>query len=461
MTEGGTAWDLIRDPTKSYKIVNAIIDYASNFLEAIERIFDSNELIKAILPEYVPTNKNKDWNAHRMVLPNRKVGRREANIEIGGIGGAAEGKHYDGLKVDDMFGLKALNAMKQSGAEMVKSKNWFKTNTATLLNGPDRCPIWVSGTRWAIDDGYDDIFRDSKVFAGTNPENYKLAEDGIWNVFFKRAIEDGVPIFPEDFSLVFYDKLKKDDWWTYITSFMNSPQDSGLAEFSAYDLKKCYLDYDKDNGFIIGYSGSEPILLSSCNVIIACDPAASEFYVTARTSQSAVIVLATAPDGKQFVINIKADYVPVSTMFSWLFHFAEIYSGYFNQTVMELQGPFKLLGPMLREKELERREEALREGKKPINLMVNGVGKLGNKDSVIRSNLEPCLQAGKLYCESTVYDLLYEQIMGFPQSTKKDILDAVSLGVQSNYKPRNEEEIARKKNRVNKFKRRRVNVAGY
>ena len=196
-------------------------------------------------------------------------------------------------------------------------------------------------------------------------------------------------------------------------------------------------------------------------MIIACDPAASEKYTSARTSQTAVVVLATASDGSQFVINIKADYARVSLVFDWLFHYAEVYSSYFNQTVLETQGPFKLLGPLLLEEQNKRMLKAYEDGTKPVTLKLNSVGKTGDKDSVIRSTLEPVFQAGKLYCEESVYDLLYEQKMGFPQSRKKDILDALSLAVASNSRPRNEQETAIKKKRDNRFKRRRVNVTGY
>lgn len=460
-TEGGSAWDGLRDPNITIHIANATAEMGARFMSSVERIFDSNPLFKWLYPEYVPEPNSKRWNDNEMVLPNRTKHQREATVSSGGIGGSGEGQHYQKLKVDDMFGLKSLNAMRQSGAEMEKAKTWFKTQTASLLDSPSRSQVLGLGTRYAVDDGYNDILLDAKRFYGTEPPGYTVNPEGSYNVYYRAAIEDGEPIFPEDFNIEFYRKLAKDDSWAYHTQYMNNPSESGLTEFNMYEIKECTLDYDDKNKWVISYFLNGEfmhVLLKSCDVVIACDPAATERYYSAKTSQTAVGVLAHAPDNKKFLIALNAGYVAPSVMFNWIFSAAKKFRHMYRRTLLEAQGPFKVLGPIINDEQNRRNGDV---SKEPIYLNLHPVSKVGEKDSVIRSTMEPELEHGNIYVEKHYIKLVQDQMMAFPQSSKKDILDMMCLALSHTIRPLTKREEYERSYRHDRFKNRKANAAGY
>ena len=131
LTEGGSAWEMIRNPEIRIRITNATEDKARDFFINVKGIFDSNDLMSWLfgnpadpMGSFVPERKAGDrWNRTELVLPNRMRNYREANLEYGGVGGASEGHHYDLHVIDDMIGLAALNSLQGSNAVMETTRN--------------------------------------------------------------------------------------------------------------------------------------------------------------------------------------------------------------------------------------------------------------------------------------------------------------------------------------------------
>ncbi|MCK5611670.1 hypothetical protein KAR91_57900, partial [Candidatus Pacearchaeota archaeon] len=67
-TTGGNSWEMRRDPDIKIIIFNAVVDKAYEFMHITQRIFDSNELVQAICPDFKPGNK---WNDKVAILANR------------------------------------------------------------------------------------------------------------------------------------------------------------------------------------------------------------------------------------------------------------------------------------------------------------------------------------------------------------------------------------------------------
>ena len=174
--------------------------------------------------------------------------------------------------------------------------------------------------------------------------------------------------------------------------------------------------------------------LKDCDVIQVSDPAATEKGMSAKTSKSAHIILATAPDEKRFVIRGHADYVPPSTIFDWFFDGYANFKNYLRLSGMEMQGPFKIFGPLFRE-EQERRRTWI--SFRPIKTS-------GDKDARIRSFLEPLLRRHLLYVVGSFKDEVSSELKVFPDGPKKDILDALAMGVQESKIPEKPEELRRR-----------------
>ena len=460
-TEGASAWELLRDPEIRIRITNQIAGKAEDFMHTVKNIFDSNEFFARLYPEYVPESNAERWNQSEIVLPNRQRKRREPSVESGGVGGASEGHHYDLHVIDDMIGLAALNSGHNSGAVMTQTRNWFWGSEKTLLQSMRYSRLLVVGTRYAVDDVYDDILARTYENLGTPMRDFKPNPEGRWSVYYRTAIENDKSIFPESFTKEGLAEMAIDDYWTYVTQYVNDPQAAGLAEFNEYKVKKCFLESK-----IVEVAGGENILLwniryfyggedkviplSSCDLLIAGDPAASERYMSAKTSRSAIGVIATDSHNNHFILSLHADYVKATKMFDWMFAEKKKFSEYIRGTFLESMGAFKMLVPILREEETRR----------GINLNLRPVYVSGEKEARIRTIIQPVLEQGRLYIDENFYDLFWDEQRAFPQSQRKDILDMVSLGIKASIRPLSEIERTEQRRASKRLEQRR-GITGY
>ena len=98
-THGANAWLLTRNGNEKIRLVNAIISRAEDFKYLTQRTFDSNALYAALygpgwsnadgssISSRVPAPNSKDWNAEKMVMPNRSRFAVEPSIKAAGITG--------------------------------------------------------------------------------------------------------------------------------------------------------------------------------------------------------------------------------------------------------------------------------------------------------------------------------------------------------------------------------------
>ena len=85
-----------------------------------------------------------------------------------------------------------------------------------------------------------------------------------------------------------------------------------------------------------------------------------------------------------------------------------------------------------------------------------------DKDVRIRSNVIPIVNDKLLYVDDNYRSLLMEEFKGFPQSQKKDILDALALALaNTNRPPTLEEKYAREEADEERAREMSYNVTGY
>jgi len=456
VTELGTAWELLRSPWLRIRITNAIADKAQDFLKSVKAMFESNDMMKWLFPEFCYTKGQEGWNDTVLTLPMQVRGKkyREASVEYGGVGGASEGHHYDLHIVDDMVGLAALNSARGSNAVMVGTENWFWASEKPLLVSMRHSRVIVVGTRYAVDDVYDSIVKKAKSCSGYPLRSWDGIAKGPWQIYYRKGIEDGEIIFPEQFTKEAYDEMAKNDWWTYVTQYLNDPTEAGLAELTGYKCREADMFREGDDWFIsIPRDGEndETYDLADCDVIMAIDPAGTEKYINAKTSRSVVMMQATTPRDHKVYFDVKAGYVPATTMFDWMFDNAKRFAPYLRASFLESNAGFKVLSPILREEERRR----------GINLHLRPFPSVGDKDARIRNTLQPELNQELLYTLSPFLALIGEELMSFPQSKKKDIVDCMSIAVANRYRPPSSEERENKRKAQRKWMSRSSNVCGY
>jgi hypothetical protein len=452
ITEGATGWELLRSPWLRVRITNAIADKAQDFLKTVKAMFETNDLIRELYPEYVPQRSQEAWNDTVLTLHRSVRGKtyREGSVEYGGVGGASEGHHYDLHVVDDMIGLASLNSTRSSNATMMSTENWFWSSEKPLLVSMRNSRVIVVGTRYAVDDVYDSIIKKAFRQVGYPLQSFEPVE-GSWEIYYRKGIEDGNIIFPEEFTKEAYDELAKNDWWTYVTQYLNDPREAGLAELTSYACKAAEMDYSEaDNEWFLLIAG-ETIPLSTCDVIMAVDPAATERYVSSKTSRSVVLVLATTPKDQKVIIALNAGYVPPTTMFDWMFQNARKWGLYLRSTFLESNAGFKVLAPILLKEE---RTEG-------VSLHLRPFASAGDKDARIRSVLQPELNKNLIHSLDAYKHLVNEELSSFPQSRKKDIVDCLSIAVSNRIRPESVEEHELRLKSKKKFAHRTSNITGY
>jgi len=455
-THGANTWEIVRNPELHINLICGIDDKAMEFLHYTQETIAENAFFKWVYGNkndpwgcYVPENtrSQRGWNDSTLTLPNKKRNVMHANITASSSGGATAGSHDDLLKLDDIISDVDLTSERFGGASMQRKANWLKSSIRTLVKSWRESRVFLSATRYGIDDGYEvPIFRNCKKQLGyweDLTEEYSELPDGEWDIYYRMIKEDGRIIFPEAYTEEGLTKLEKEDPWTFWTQYYNHPFKSVFSELVQYKVHVCEIDYVPGAGYIIHYQlgrATIEVPLADCDVVIAIDPAASEKKKSAKTSRTAVTVLATAADGKRFLIRGFADYCSVTALMDVAFDFATLFRGMYRFLGLEMQGAFKVLGPIFREEQLKRR----------ISLHMRPIKTAGDKDARIRSNLQPLLMSGNLYCVAGFMDKFIGELKLFPDGHLKDILDSLAMGVQESKIPKDRKSIARARERREK-----------
>jgi len=446
---GHNTWLALRDPNVRIRNVSNIVERAHEFKSISQRFFDSNPLARELFgartfdPEldldptfafkgYIPSKTARRWNENEFVLPNRTREYTEPTIGAGGATGASEGVHVDVLKLDDLEGLDDLTSDHRANANMGAKKKWFKTNATTLLVDR-RSRIHVNGTFYASDDIHMDICADAYEFRGYADPEFTSKPDGTWSVYYRSWEENGKAVFPDVMDRRRYAKLLDDDPWTAITQYSNKPRDPALSEFFTLPTKRATLLYSSERGeFFIrqGAVGEEEnwedgpsdmlIRLSACDVVMAVDPAGTERGITAKTSRTAIGIVAMDWEENAYLIWSKTGYYPPvrvgergpKGMFDYIFEGCAKFRGVVREVGVEAAAMQKIIKPLLE------RERALR----GFYINPQPVQAGGDKEARIRMNVGRALTRGKVwlcYGEETYFE---EERMTFP-SGRIDTLD--------------------------------------
>ncbi len=427
-TTGADAWELIRNPNLRIGVYHAVFGEALKFLHTTERIIDSNEFFAWLYPEYVP---KKQFTDKALVLPNRTRYYTEPNIECGSVGGSSQGRHNDLINLDDIIGETQLNANRESNAEMYKTKHWLSGIEKTLLVDWKGSRIVLSATRYGPDDVYENVMKSAKETWGYwNDIDYKRNSKGKWTIYYRTVKEYGKIIFPNVITQVGLDELKKDDPWVYATQYVNDPKASGVTEMVEYPVQKFTMVNEQDKWYIVDVLGKK-VELSSMDVVSGTDPAATERYISAKTSRSATTVWAMDYSGKVYLIGLQVGYVTITKVFDWMFLFKRKFAKYIRASYLEANAGFKVLGPLLRKEQNERNEY----------LALRTVASTTEKVARIRSTLQPLASRGRINVLDVYYDEFISEFQAFPQSTKRDILDASTLALSKLVRPDTPEDM--------------------
>ena len=187
---------------------------SQRFLYEITGHFTGNPKLIALFPECVPNPRVQRINKSELELP-RSGFWAEPTFDTIGVGGRSQGRHYNYIKLDDIFGDKA----RDSRVEREALIQWFDNIQSFLVNlKTDH--LDVVGTRWSVDDVYAHMM---DVYGSKLVKYIRRVEE------FNPESGKAEPVFPEHFPPESLDILRKNKR-VWAAQYANDPHE-GLAEF--------------------------------------------------------------------------------------------------------------------------------------------------------------------------------------------------------------------------------------
>lgn len=258
---------------------------ASRFLFEITEAFMKKPAMLALFPDCVPDSKEQRINKWELELPRSKY-HKEPTFDTIGAGGAAQGRHYHHIKMDDIIGEKA----RESETVMGRTIDWFD-NVNSLLTRP-RFDGWdIIGTRWSHSDVYSHamkmygVDKDDSIIRCMNEEQL---EEGVLATYARGAIEDGEPIFPEEFDMEMLNRIRKSPK-VWAAQYANNPKESGLLTFDPENLKFYNV---AGQGRIVVFEGTHrrSLRIQDLDICVLIDPSVGE---SEAADESGIVVTGT------------------------------------------------------------------------------------------------------------------------------------------------------------------------
>lgn len=293
-TKGWSIRYLAINPNTSILISNQRAENAERMLSEIEwHLEGHNSKMNWLYPEMIrPGDKWKPWSSSEMLIPSRTRVQSSSSIITIGVGTRSESIHCWVHITDDPIGAKAM----ESPVEMQTARVWLDYSTSLFVN-PNRYLWLMHGTRWSLDDVYQD-----KI---DNPR---------WAKFIRPAADPrtGEAFFPEFLSIETLRDYREENYAHYMSQYMNDPDNPEALEFQKSWLNE-YLLVRTDDGPACEADG-ELFYVKDMDVVLVVDPAASGDVDSrlvldlkrgkARKSDNAVGVVGLHGSGKFFLLDL-------------------------------------------------------------------------------------------------------------------------------------------------------------
>ena len=204
-TKAASLWYLVNNPEERILVLHASSTISQGWIIEMQNIIMS-KMFKLLFPELVPDPSKVQWRKDRFTVVRR--GNYDVpSVMAGGYETRIVGKHFTKIIVDDLVGPQDKWSL-----TIRRKKLKFFHALEPLLVAPEQGGIFLTGTRWHIDDIYGHIL-----------ENLRGPRKFEYRCTVRSALENGKPIFPERFSkehLEFMMKSMGEDFWAI---YMNSP----------------------------------------------------------------------------------------------------------------------------------------------------------------------------------------------------------------------------------------------
>lgn len=365
---------------------------ASVQIQAIQKHFESNEMLRFLFPELIPEDFGKTlWNTMEMRIAGATSS--EPNITVGGVGTKLTGRHFTGIIEDDLVD----ETICDSELEIRRRVDWHQY-AFPLLEVPERDWIHTIGNRWAKKDINGWIL-------DNEPDCY---------VMNARAVqEDGTSLWPERFSLDVLAKLRiKLGPYKFSCQYQNDPKDPEAAAFASAWLR--YYELEPNGDLRIDGSG-EIVKKSELWIYTVVDPAQTPGN---RSDRTGIVTTGIDPKGRIFILDavaVRKD--PFAAL-------DDIYGAYEKWRPAQLGIEAVAFSRLL----INPLERMGRDRNKWLPIVpIKGANTPGAKEARINQIIGETFAGGRAFLRREMADFI-DEYSWFPDSTTtRDLLDAYAL----------------------------------
>lgn len=425
-------WYLIQDelmglPGCEHRILlcSSASTNAQKQIMSIKQQVERNRLLPWLYPEIIPDLARTTWTNSNLLFPREGM-YGEDTIEAAGVDSHIVSRHYTIQIKDDLEDKQSF----EQPTVRDKVKSFYKSAESLFVDEQSAIDILV-GTRWGIDDLYNEIRENESESYGfyTRPLHWtredleydnRIAEETgklpVYNMDLERDAPESNKtyyFFPALFPPESCERIKKKQGsFMYSMLYMNNPRDPALAEFREKDLR--FFEFDKEGNIVIEDTDEakfDTVYFDTLTRVLFWDPALTEREMK-RRSRNAMCCMGRDNRGRLFLLDAYAEFKNPSFMYSKYIGMHQKFR--VAKAAVEDAGFQRILiFPLYaRMKEMN------------YHFPVEGQAPLGEKDARIRS-LIPFVETHDLYIRRGLSDFV-EEIRGFPVFPTKDLLDAAA-----------------------------------
>jgi hypothetical protein len=272
-------WRGLRNPNETGLIVANNMTNAERMVSKIRAAFENAPLLRQLFPELLPEKSNR-WNKEEACLP-RTMDWPEATWTAAGWETRMTSGHFDYIIFDDLVDETSYESVSQ----MKSLTDRFEQREMGLLKPPSlQKEVIVVGNHWSNIDLLSHIYK-------KHPEYF---------IYYRQAIEDGQPIFPEMYTLEQLMRKQHSDPYHFATQWMNNPADPALAE-----MPHSLLQYYKRLEDGVKLEDGTRIPFGQMHIYATCDPrhSLSTSASERMTSRNAIEVGGIDSEGRRFLLE--------------------------------------------------------------------------------------------------------------------------------------------------------------
>lgn len=406
-------------------------DNAKKQVQSIRRQVERNEILRRLFPELIPDLNlpGSVWTDSALLFPREGM-YGEATIECAGIDTHVVSRHYTLMIKDDLEDL----ASYESATVRNKVKTTYKADESLFVEeatGVDR----VVGTRWGINDYYDDIFTNEsdtyqKMVRPLEWTRQDLERD------LEEAAKKGIPpvwgmdpdtyapdpekrylFFPELFPIDACRRLRaKQGDFMYSMLYLNNPRDPSLLEFKPEFLQDCWLSQENEVCFEDRQGRTVRQPLDALHRVLMWDPALDAKKVK-QGCFNAMVVMAQDRYYNRFLLDVFVEKKDPTKLI-------DKYIGMHQRWMVQKAGVEDAGFQRILKNPIYHRMAELE-----YSFPVKEQAPIGDKDFRIRG-LIPGAELGRLFIRRGLHPEARTQLEGFPNYPFKDVPDAMAAACE-------------------------------